>query len=77
MAAITAEQAYQQALVHRETGRLAEAEVLLRQIVAVQPGHTNAWHQLGLVVLTTGRAAESLELLGRAIAQSPGNAYYY
>ncbi|MEI9895717.1 MAG: tetratricopeptide repeat-containing glycosyltransferase family protein [Chthoniobacter sp.] len=68
---MTPEFAFQLALGYRQSGRLAEAEGLLRQIVAAQPSHAQAWHQLGLVVLTLGRAGEAGELIGRAIALRP------
>jgi tetratricopeptide (TPR) repeat protein len=74
MATVTPEIAFQLALGHRQAGRLAESEGLLRQIVGVQPGHSAAWHQLGLVVLTLGRPAEAIELLQRALALAPAEA---
>ena len=77
MAEITVEIAYQYALAHRQAGRLAEAEALLRQVVAALPHNANAWHQLGVVVLTAGRPVEAVDLLTRAITESPGTAYVY
>lgn len=74
---LTPELAFQLALGHRQTGRLAEAEALLRQVVAVQPNHVYAWHQLGLVVLQLGRPGEAADLIKRAIALRPGDASVY
>ncbi|EDY21757.1 TPR repeat-containing protein [Chthoniobacter flavus Ellin428] len=74
MAMLTPELAFQLALGHRQAGRLPDAEALLRQIVAVQPNHTSAWHQLGLVVLQLGRPAEAVDLIRQAVALQPGNA---
>ncbi|HEY3901737.1 MAG TPA: tetratricopeptide repeat protein [Chthoniobacter sp.] len=71
------EAAYQQALFHRQAGRLAEAEPLLREVVAARPDHAKAWHQLGLVVLALGRPGEAVECIGRAIALNPSDAYPY
>lgn len=71
---LTPELAFQLAMGHRQTGRLAEAEALLRQIVALQPHHVHAWHQFGLVVLQQGRAREAVDLIQKAVALQPGNA---
>ena len=45
----TVEETLQAALAHHQAGRLAEAEDLYRQILAVAPNHADAQHLLGLV----------------------------
>lgn len=74
---LTPDLAFQLAMGHRQAGRLAEAEALLRQIVAVQANLSHAWHQLGLVVLQLGRPAESVEFIKQAIVLRPGDAAAY
>lgn len=69
--------AYQLALTHRQAGRFAESEALLRQIVAAQPANANAWHQLAAILLTTGRPGEAAGYLARAIAASPDQPHFY
>lgn len=77
MPTITPEIAFQLALGHRHHGRLAEAEGLFRQIVAVQPYHSHAWHQLGLVMLQQGRPGEAVDFIKQAIALRPGDGPAY
>lgn len=74
---LTPELAFQLAMGHRQSGRLAEAESLLRQIVAVQANHFYAWQQLGLVALQQGRPAEAVEFIRKAIALQPKDAAAY
>ncbi len=74
---LTPDLAFQLAMTHRQSGRLAEAEGLLRQIVTVQANHSYAWHQLGLVVLQQGRPVESVDFIRQAIALRPGDAPAY
>lgn len=44
----TIEQAFAAAFAHHQAGRLAEAGAIYRQILAVQSGHANALHLLGV-----------------------------
>lgn len=74
---LTPELAFQLAMGHRQSGRLAEAEALLRKIVAVQANQALVWHQLGLVVLQQGRSVEAIDFLRQAIALQPGEASVY
>lgn len=65
---LTPDIAFQLAMQHLQTGHTAQAEVLLRQLVAAQPGHCHAWHRLGVLALLAGRVPEAVEMLGQAIA---------
>ena len=52
---MTIQQAFNLALQHHQAGRLADAEVLYRQILAVVPGHADALHSLGILAHQLGR----------------------
>ena len=72
MAAPTIEQALQTALAHHQAGRLAEAEAIYRQILAVQPQHADALHLLGVIAQHVGRNDVAVDLISQAIALRPG-----
>ena len=74
---MTPQQAFDLALQHHQAGRLADAETLYRQILAVQPDHANTLHLLGAVALMTGRCEEALPLIARAIAACPTHPVYH
>jgi predicted O-linked N-acetylglucosamine transferase (SPINDLY family) len=57
-----------EAVGHHQAGRLAEAEALYRQVLALEPRQPDALHLLGVVASQTGRPAEAVELIGQAIA---------
>lgn len=52
-------------------GRVDEAAMLYRQILAVAPEHADALHLLGLTDLQSGRARSGAALIARAIAAAP------
>jgi tetratricopeptide (TPR) repeat protein len=62
---------FEDAYAHLRAGRFAEAEALLRRMVAARPGHAEALEMLGVVIAQGGRPSEALEWLDRAIAQRP------
>ncbi len=66
-----------QAVRHHQQGRLDEAALLYQAVLAVQPGHPDALHLLGVVAHQRGDHAQAVELIGRAIAGNPGNAMYH
>lgn len=59
------------------TGRMDEAEVLYRQIHALDPAHASSLHQLGVLCFQTGRHQLALDLINQAIALSGGVALFY
>ena len=61
----------QDALTLHRAGRLAEAELAYRQILAVQPRQYHALHFLGVLRAQLGAMAESAELITRALALNP------
>jgi predicted O-linked N-acetylglucosamine transferase (SPINDLY family) len=73
---MTVQQSFQLALQHHQSGRLAEAEVLYRRILAADPLHADGLHQLGLLAHQTGRHGEAAELIGRSVALTPENSVF-
>jgi predicted O-linked N-acetylglucosamine transferase (SPINDLY family) len=65
------------ALQHHRAGRLHEAELIYRQILEIQPDHSDALHLLGLIAHHVGRHAPAAELIGRAVALNPTVPAYY
>ena len=71
MATMTHQQALNLAMEHHGAGRLAEAESLYRQLLAMHPQNPDLWNLLGVLAHQTGRTDEGLELIRRAIAAKP------
>jgi Tfp pilus assembly protein PilF len=71
MAQLTIQQTFDLALQHHQAGRLAEAEQLYRQILAQQPGHTDALLNLGVIANQVGQNDLAADLLRQAIALKP------
>ena len=74
MAQLTIQQAFDLALQHQQAGRLREAEQLCRQILARQPEHADAMHNLGVMTHQAGRNDLAVDLIRRAVALRPNNA---
>jgi protein O-GlcNAc transferase len=70
---MTIPQAFQLALQHHHAGRLAEAEALYRQILAIQPTHAGALHFLGVTALQAGRNDLAVEWIRRALIINPND----
>jgi predicted O-linked N-acetylglucosamine transferase (SPINDLY family) len=71
---MTVPEALQLAIAHHQAGRLAEAEALYRQILAVQPNHADAWNLLGVIAQQAGRHDTAVEYIRRSVEQDPNNA---
>ena len=65
------------ALQHHQHGRLHEAAQFYQTLLAVQPGHLEALHLLGVVAHQQGDHARAALLIGRAVAGNPNNAMYH
>jgi tetratricopeptide (TPR) repeat protein len=74
---VSVEQALPIAAHHIEKGQLPQAESILQQILAAQPGHAHALHLLGLVAFRAGQADKALELIEKAIAIFPAEAHFH
>jgi len=71
---MTTLQAMQIALQHHQSGRLADAEAIYRQILAVEPRHADALHLLGAIAHQAGQHASAIELIGKALQVNPNDA---
>lgn len=71
MSEVPIHHAFNAALQHHHAGRLAEAERIYRQILARQPSHIDALHNLGVLAHQTGRNDIAADLIRRAIALNP------
>ena len=64
------------AMDHHRAGRLAQAEILYSQIIALEPDHADARHYLGVAAHQLGRT-DAVALLRRALAMRPDQASYH
>ena len=74
---MTLQKQYESGLSHYRAGRLAEAERIYRQVLALQPNHADTLHMLGVLELQAGRLDAGIELSRRAIAICSTRAIYY
>ena len=70
---MTIQQAFDLALQNHQAGRLAEAEALYRQILAVAPLHADSLHFLGVIADQMGRHDLAVELIRKAITNNTQN----
>jgi predicted O-linked N-acetylglucosamine transferase (SPINDLY family) len=71
------QQTFQRAVQYHQMGRLAEAEVLYRQLLAVQPDNAQVLHLLGLAAYQRGDAAAAVAEIGKAVAANPNQPDYF
>jgi len=76
---VNIQQAFERALRHHQSGRLAEAEAIYRQILATEPHHADALHFLGAIAHQAGRNDVAVELIRKAVALKPNypQAHYH
>ena len=65
------------AVRHHQSGRLAEAEHVYRQVLAVDPRHADSLHLLGVIGGQTARHDLAADMISRAIAIRPNEAPYH
>ena len=65
----------EQAIELLQSGRVAEAEQLLRRQLVNSPENVDALHYLGLLCHQSGRGAEARALIGRAVERAPDTAF--
>jgi tetratricopeptide (TPR) repeat protein len=70
---VSLEEAVKIAQSHHQAGRLAEAESMYRQILAVNPSQYDALHLLGILGSQIGRLEQAADLISRAIQLQPLN----
>lgn len=68
---LTIDQALGQAVEAHRAGRLQDAERLYRAILAAQPAHVEANHNLGVLTMGAGKAVDSLGHFEAALRASP------
>lgn len=68
---MTVQQAVELARRHHQAGQLQQAEMLYREILAVQPDQPDAIHLLGVLAFQSGQPDVALDLLQRATAINP------
>ncbi|HVT87837.1 MAG TPA: tetratricopeptide repeat-containing glycosyltransferase family protein [Tepidisphaeraceae bacterium] len=76
MSRISIQQAMQLAVGHHQAGRLRDAEMIYRQILAAQPNHPDALHLMGVLASQCGQGQVGVDLIGRAISLNPNDAHY-
>lgn len=59
---------YDAALAAHMAGRVQEAERLYEAFLKIEPGHSEAWHGLGVLRLKSGRLLGAIEALEKAVA---------
>jgi tetratricopeptide (TPR) repeat protein len=62
---------------HQQAGRLAEAEAIYRQLLAVDPRNADALHGLGWLAYQVGRHDAALQLLQQALASGSKDAQWH
>ena len=65
---------FAEALSRHQAGRLADAEKIYQQILAVWPDHFDSRHLLGVIHLQRGHHAQALRHIDLALAKNPDNA---
>jgi len=64
-------------VAHHQGGRLAQAEMLYRETLAVQPDNADALHLLGIIASQVGHHEVAVDLIGRAITHDQFSSLYY
>jgi predicted O-linked N-acetylglucosamine transferase (SPINDLY family) len=67
----TIPEAWALALQHHRAGRLPEAELVYRQIVAADPDHHDAWHMLGVIACQCGKYRAGVDCIERVLRHRP------
>ncbi len=67
----------QQALAHHRAGRLRHAEQLYQVVLAMQPDHPDANHNMGTLAVQSGQAASAVPYFYAALASDGKNWQYW
>ncbi len=70
---VTISQAILAANQHCRAGRYAQAERIGREVLALDPDNTNAWHLLGVIAHQIGEIGVAVDLIGQALRIQPSN----
>lgn len=64
---------FSQGIAHHQSGRLAEAQSLYRQVLKLVPRQADALHMLGVIEFQEKHYAEAARLISEAVAMKPEN----
>ncbi len=64
---------FAQGLALHQAGRLAEAEKIYNQILAIRPDHFDSLHLLGVILYQRGDHAEAVRRINLALKRNPNN----
>jgi tetratricopeptide (TPR) repeat protein len=67
---------FDEAVRLHEEGRLSEAEVIYKALLAKTPKHPDLMHLYGVLLAQQGAPSRAIELIGHAIRLRPGNVGY-
>jgi protein O-GlcNAc transferase len=62
---------------HHRAGRLPQAEICYRQVLAAEPDHADALHLMGIIAQQMGRHDVAVDLIRRAITLNGNNPAYF
>ena len=66
---------FAEGLALHQAGRLADAEKIYKQILAMQPDHFDSLHLLGVIFHQRGNHAEAVHQIGFALKRNPNNSF--
>ncbi|NTU59257.1 MAG: tetratricopeptide repeat protein [Chlorobiaceae bacterium] len=67
----------QRALAFHQQGKIAQAQALYEEVLAMTPDHADALHLSGVAAAQSNNLLKAIDLIGKAIELSPNNATYY
>jgi predicted TPR repeat methyltransferase/thioredoxin-like negative regulator of GroEL len=74
---LTTDQLLDQAVFQHQAGQLQDAERLYREILKIQPGHSEANHNMGALAVQSNRPAEGLPYFTAALEAEPARGLYW
>ena len=69
--------AYESGLRQMRAGQYLDAQLCCQQALALDPGHADALHLMGLLCLNGGQYDHAVEWIARALKQDPKPEYLY
>ena len=69
--------AYQAGLRHLRAGQYLDTQICCQQALAIDPGHAETMHLMGLLSLQSGQFDHAVEWISRALKQDPRAEYLY
>src|SRR5579871_5397928 len=69
--------AYQAGLRHMRAGQYLDAQICCNQALAIDPGHAETLHLMGLLSLQSEQFDHAVEWISQALRQEPRAEYLY